>query len=103
MSRTVKFDRAGGSGVLKFVEEEVRSPGPSEVRVTVKAIGVNRAEAMWRVDDYIGPVGGRSFAKLISTLSLGGIAFIYGAFDRIADVRRYLEKNGQFGKIVVTV
>jgi NADPH:quinone reductase-like Zn-dependent oxidoreductase len=58
MSRTIKFDRAGGPDVLKFVEEEVRSPGPSEVRIKVKAIGINRAESMWRNDDYIEPVGG---------------------------------------------
>jgi NADPH:quinone reductase-like Zn-dependent oxidoreductase len=109
------------------------------------------------------PVGGPTFAKLISALSFQGIAYIYGAlsegvtplpvlemiakvitvkahniwltsgdetrrkaavefvlkglesgalkpvidrtfaFDEIVDVHRYLETNGQFGKIVVTV
>ena len=56
MSRTIKFDRPGGPEVLKFVEEAVRLPGPSEVRIKVKAIGINRAESMWRNDDYIEPV-----------------------------------------------
>jgi NADPH:quinone reductase-like Zn-dependent oxidoreductase len=53
MSRTIKFAKAGGPEVLEFVETEVRAPGPHEVRIDVKAIGLNRAESMWRLDDYI--------------------------------------------------
>lgn len=56
MSRTVKFAQAGGPEVLDFVESAVREPGPGEVRINVKAIGINRAEAMWRADEYIEPV-----------------------------------------------
>ncbi len=52
MSRTIKFAKAGGPEVLEFVEVQVPAPGPNEVRIKVKAIGINRAEAMWRVDDY---------------------------------------------------
>jgi threonine dehydrogenase-like Zn-dependent dehydrogenase len=53
MSRSIKFAKAGGPEVLEFVEVQVPAPGPNEVRIKVKAIGINRAEAMWRVDDYI--------------------------------------------------
>jgi NADPH:quinone reductase-like Zn-dependent oxidoreductase len=56
MSRTIKFAKAGGPEVLEFVEAQVPAPGPTEIRIKVKAIGINRAEAMWRVDDYIEPV-----------------------------------------------
>jgi NADPH:quinone reductase-like Zn-dependent oxidoreductase len=56
MSRTIQFAKAGGPEVLEFVEQEVRAPGPNEVRINVKAIGINRAEAMWRTDIYIEPV-----------------------------------------------
>ncbi|MFK4446206.1 NADPH:quinone reductase-like Zn-dependent oxidoreductase [Caballeronia udeis] len=56
MSRTIKFARAGGPEVLEFVETDVPAPGPAEVRIIVKAIGINRAEAMWRVDTYVEPV-----------------------------------------------
>ncbi|HEY1995659.1 zinc-dependent alcohol dehydrogenase family protein [Paraburkholderia sp.] len=56
MSRTIQFAKAGGPEVLEFVESEVRAPGPNEVRIKVKAIGINRAEAMWRTDIYIEPV-----------------------------------------------
>ena len=53
MSRSIKFAKAGGPEVLEFFEVQVPAPGPNEVRIKVKAIGINRAEAMWRVDDYI--------------------------------------------------
>src|SRR5712672_727757 len=53
MSRSIKFAKAGGPEVLEFVEVQVPAPGPNEVRIKVKAIGINRAEAVWRVDDYI--------------------------------------------------
>ncbi len=56
MSRSIKFAKAGGPEVLQFVENEVLPPGPNEIRLRVKAIGLNRAESMWRKDEYIEPV-----------------------------------------------
>jgi NADPH:quinone reductase-like Zn-dependent oxidoreductase len=56
MSRTIKFTQAGGPEVLEFIEMEVPAPGPNEVRIKVKAIGINRAESMWRNDKYVEPV-----------------------------------------------
>jgi NADPH:quinone reductase-like Zn-dependent oxidoreductase len=53
MSRTIKFSKAGGPEVLEYVETQVAAPGPHEVRITVKAIGINRAESMWRRDQYV--------------------------------------------------
>jgi NADPH:quinone reductase-like Zn-dependent oxidoreductase len=56
MSRTIKFAQAGGPDVLEFIGMEVPAPGPHEVRIKVKAIGINRAESMWRNDKYVEPV-----------------------------------------------
>jgi NADPH:quinone reductase-like Zn-dependent oxidoreductase len=56
MSRTIKFARAGAPEVLEFIETQVPAPGATEVRINVKAIGINRAESMWRNDQYIEPV-----------------------------------------------
>src|SRR5258705_12130818 len=56
MSRTIKFAKAGGPEVLEFVEVQVTAPGPNEVRIKVKAIGINRAEAMRRGDAHVQPV-----------------------------------------------
>jgi NADPH:quinone reductase-like Zn-dependent oxidoreductase len=53
MSRTIKFRKAGGPEVLEFIESDVKAPGPHEVRIKVKAIGLNRAESMWRCDQYV--------------------------------------------------
>src|ERR1700689_3320599 len=53
ISRTIKFDHPGGPEVLEFIETEVPAPGPHEVRIKVKANGINRAESMWRNDKYV--------------------------------------------------
>jgi NADPH:quinone reductase-like Zn-dependent oxidoreductase len=56
MLRTIKFAEAGGPEVLEFVETAVPAPGPAEVRINVQAIGINRADSMWRKDVYMEPV-----------------------------------------------
>jgi NADPH:quinone reductase-like Zn-dependent oxidoreductase len=56
MSRTIRFAKAGGPEVLEFVETQVPAPGPREIRIKVKAIGINRADSMWRKDRYTEPV-----------------------------------------------
>jgi NADPH:quinone reductase-like Zn-dependent oxidoreductase len=55
MSRMIKFARPGGPEVLEFIEGEAPEPGPREVRIKVKAIGINRADSMWRNDNYVEP------------------------------------------------
>jgi Zn-dependent alcohol dehydrogenase len=84
MSRTIKFAKAGGPEVLEFVEVQVPAPGPNEVRIKVKAIGINRAEAMWRVDDYIEPVKfpaglGSSSASAVSAACTAGMTSVLPA------------------------
>ena len=56
MSRVIEFSEAGGPEVLKFKNVDVPEAGPGQVRIRVKAIGLNRAESMWREDKYIEPV-----------------------------------------------
>jgi len=56
MSRIVEFSEAGGPEVLRFKDVDVPEAGPGQVRIRVKAIGLNRAESMWREDKYIEPV-----------------------------------------------
>jgi NADPH:quinone reductase-like Zn-dependent oxidoreductase len=53
MSRIVRFAAPGGPEVLKFEDVVIPAAGPGEVRIQVKAIGINRAEAMFREDAYI--------------------------------------------------
>src|SRR2546428_3714387 len=56
MSRIVEFSEAGGPEVLRFKNVDVPEAGPGHVRIRVKAIGLNRAESMWRENKYIEPV-----------------------------------------------
>ena len=56
MSRIVEFAEAGGPEVLRFKNIEVPAAGPGQVRIRVKAIGLNRAESMWIHNEYIEPV-----------------------------------------------
>lgn len=53
MARIVRFHKLGGPEVLQIEELEVPPPGPQEVRIKVKALGLNRAEAMFRSGKYL--------------------------------------------------
>lgn len=53
MSKTVVFHEAGAPEVLKVEQVEVSFPQVHEVRIHVKSIGVNRADAMYRQGMYI--------------------------------------------------
>ncbi|GIH61677.1 hypothetical protein [Microbispora siamensis] len=48
MSKTVRFHEIGGAEVLRLDDLEPGEPGPGEVRIRVEAIGVNRAEILFR-------------------------------------------------------
>lgn len=43
MSRIVRFHEIGGPEVLKLEDVQVGPPAADEVRIAVKAIGINRA------------------------------------------------------------
>jgi len=53
MARIVRFSKIGGPEVLKIEQVDLPSPGPAEVRIAVKALGLNRAEAMFRAGQYL--------------------------------------------------
>jgi NADPH:quinone reductase-like Zn-dependent oxidoreductase len=53
MARVVRFHRIGGPEVLQIDEVDVPAPKAGEVRINVKALGLNRAESMFRSDQYI--------------------------------------------------
>ncbi|MGL3608844.1 zinc-dependent alcohol dehydrogenase family protein [Rhizobium sp. G187] len=53
MARMVRFYEHGGPEVLRLEPMDLRPPGPGEVQIRVKAIGVNRADALLRSGTYI--------------------------------------------------
>jgi len=52
-AKIVRFHAIGGPEVLKIEEEPIPEPGKGEVRLNVKAIGLNRAEVMFRSGNYL--------------------------------------------------
>jgi NADPH:quinone reductase-like Zn-dependent oxidoreductase len=53
MTRVVRFHEIGGPEVLRIEDVALPDPGPGEVQIRVKALGLNRAEAMLRTGNYI--------------------------------------------------
>ena len=52
-AKIVRFHSTGGPEVLKLDELPLPEPGAGEVRLRVKAIGLNRAEVMFRMGRYL--------------------------------------------------
>ncbi|QNB13521.1 zinc-dependent alcohol dehydrogenase family protein [Paraburkholderia tropica] len=52
MSRIVRFHRIGGPEVLQIDDIDVPAPKAGDVQIRVKAIGLNRAEVMYRSGQY---------------------------------------------------
>lgn len=53
MPKQVVFHQTGGADVLTIENQPDRTPGVGEVRVRVAAIGLNRAEVMFRMGMYL--------------------------------------------------
>ncbi len=53
MPKIIRFHEMGGAEVLKVENVPLTEPGQGEVRLKVEAIGLNRAEAMFRQGQYL--------------------------------------------------
>ncbi|TIX64166.1 MAG: NADPH:quinone reductase, partial [Mesorhizobium sp.] len=53
MARVVRFYEHGGPEVLRIENVDIQAPGRGEIRIRVKALGLNRAEALLRSGTYI--------------------------------------------------
>ncbi len=53
MARVVRFHKVGGPEVLQIEDIEVPPPGKGEVQISIKALGLNRAESMFRSGQYL--------------------------------------------------
>ncbi len=105
MSRTIKFARAGGPEVLEFIDMDVPGPGPHEVRIKVKAIGINRANSMWRNDKYVEspifPAGlGYDAAGIVDAVGKDVVDFVVG--DIVSTIPAFsLNKYSTYGEIIL--
>lgn len=83
MARSIRFHETGGPEVLRIEDIAVPAPGPGEIRIQVKALGLNRAEALMRRGTYIEtpvlPSGlGLEAAGLVEALGDGVTGFAIG-------------------------
>jgi NADPH:quinone reductase-like Zn-dependent oxidoreductase len=105
MSRTIKFAQAGGPEVLEFIEMDIPVPGPHEVRIKVKAIGINRADSMWRNDKYVEspifPAGlGYDAAGIVDAVGKDVADFAVG--DVVSTIPAFsLNKYSAYGEVIV--
>lgn len=106
MVRVVQFDQVGGPEVLQLVEAEVRKPKAGEVRINVKAIGLNRAESMFRVGAYVvgpdfpGSSLGYEAAGTIESVGEGVTGFAIG--DAVSVIPAFMMNDyAMYGEQVV--
>lgn len=84
MAITVRFQETGGPDVLRLDDVEPAQPGPREVLIRVDAIGLNRADVLFRSGQYIEPVKqfpaglGSESAGVIEALGPGVTGFAVG-------------------------
>ncbi len=53
MPRIIRFHETGGADVLQIEDLPLEEPGEGEIRLKVEAIGLNRAEVMFREGQYL--------------------------------------------------
>jgi len=53
MARIVRFYRTGGPEVLEIEDVDLAPPSVGEVQIRIRALGINRAEAMFRSGAYL--------------------------------------------------
>jgi NADPH:quinone reductase-like Zn-dependent oxidoreductase len=83
MARVVRFYELGGPEVLRIENVDMPAPGRGEIQIRVKALGLNRAEALLRSGRYIQtaplPSGlGLEAAGLVETVGEGVDGFAPG-------------------------
>lgn len=101
MTRVVRFHEIGGPDVLKIEDLALPAPKAGEMRVRVEAIGLNRAEAMFRSGMYLEqPVfpssNGYEASAIVAELGPGVTGFNIG--DAVSVVPAFpLTKYGVYG------
>ncbi len=105
MSRAINFAQAGGPEVLEFIDVQVPDPGPHEVRIKVKAIGINRANSMWRNDKYVEapifPAGlGYDASGIVDAVGKDAAGFAPG--DTVSTIPAFsLNKYSTYGEVIL--
>src|SRR5262245_19798189 len=103
MARVVRFHKTGGPEALQIDEVEVPPPGKGEVQIRIQALGLNRAEAMFRRGQYLEDPKlparlGYEAAGTVSALGPGVEGFQVG--DAVSTVPAFsLNQYGLYGEL----
>jgi NADPH:quinone reductase-like Zn-dependent oxidoreductase len=105
MSRVVGFTQYGGPEVLEIMEVDIPAPKQNEIRISVKTIGLNRAESMWRTGVYVEPVNlparlGYEVSGIVDAVGAGVTHVVVG--DRVTTIPSFSQNDyGLYGELVV--
>lgn len=104
MPKVIRFHRVGNPDVLQFDNIEVSVPKANEVQIQVKAIGINRAEVMYRTGQYViepeFPAKlGYEAAGVVSAVGTDVSEFSVG--DRVSVIPAFsFAEYGMYGEVV---
>jgi NADPH:quinone reductase len=106
MVKIVRFHQFGDADVLQLDELPLAEPGKGEVRLKVEAIGLNRAEVMFRQGQYVEEPDsfpstlGYEAAGVIDAVGEGVTEFKMG--DRVSTIPGFSMKNyGVYGESAI--
>ncbi|CAG9273686.1 zinc-dependent alcohol dehydrogenase family protein [Paraburkholderia unamae] len=104
MSKVVRFHQIGGPEVLQFDDVEVAAPQAGEVQIRVKALGINRAEVMYRTGQYvIDPVFPAKLGYEASgeVIAVGAGANAFSVGDAVSVIPAFsFAEYGMYGEVV---
>jgi NADPH:quinone reductase-like Zn-dependent oxidoreductase len=102
MAKIVQFKKFGGPEVLEIIEEDLGQPKADEVKLAIKAIGLNRAETLLREDQYIfspelpSRLGYDAAAVVIA---VGSNVTNFSVGDKVITIPAFSQsKNGVYGE-----
>lgn len=104
MARIVRFDRTGGPEVLQIRDEVVAPPAKGEIQIAVRALGLNRAEVMFRSGQYLEAPQlparlGYEAAGTVAALGEGVTGFTVG--NAVSTIPAFsLNAHGVYGELV---
>ncbi|PKU26391.1 zinc-dependent alcohol dehydrogenase family protein [Telmatospirillum siberiense] len=102
MVRVVRFHKTGGPEVLQIENVSIGAPGSGELRLRVHALGLNRAEAMFRAGTYLEqptlPSGlGYEAAGTVEEIGEGVSGFSIG--DKVSTIPGFsMNRHGVYGE-----
>ena len=105
MPKIVRFYQTGTADVLKLEDVPQSEPGDGEVRLKVEAIGLNRAEVMFRQGQYLeAPVFpsrlGYEAAGVVDAVGPGAAGIQIG--DRVSTIPSFsVGKYGVYGQSAI--